>query len=124
MGPTALSGATTATVAVVADDLIWQSRLRAAVERAGAVALPIAARDALDFEARFALIDLGGRAYDGLAVVRAAASAGATVLCVAQHEDVDLRKSALAAGAKRVLSYNKMFSDGAQVIARLLDGTL
>ena len=62
--------------------------------------------------ARFAVIDLGGRAYDGIAAVQAAASAGATVLAVGQHDDVELRKAALAAGAARVLSYNKMFSDG------------
>ena len=35
-----------------------------------------------------------------------------------------LRKAALAAGAKRVLSYNKLFSDGPAVVARLIEGTL
>ena len=74
--------------------------------------------------ARFAVIDLGGRAYDGIAAVKAAASAGATVLAVSQHDDVELRKAALAAGAARVLSYNKMFSDGPAVIARLIEGRL
>ena len=83
---------------LLADDLIWASRLRAAVERAGAVA--DGAKDAAAIDAPFAVIDLGGRAYDGIEAVRVAASAGATVLAVAQHEDVDLRKAALAAGAQ------------------------
>jgi hypothetical protein len=56
--------------------------------------------------------------------VRIAAGSGATVLAVSQHEDVELRKAALAAGAKRSLSYNKLFSDGPEVIARLIEGTL
>ena len=132
MGQSGLSGSETTAdaasvatvrVAVLADDLIWSSRLRAAVERAGAVASP--ARDAASINATFVVIDLGGRAYDGIEAVRvAAASAGTVVLAVAQHEDVDLRKAALAAGAKRVLSYNKMFSDGPAVITRLIEGTL
>lgn len=122
MGQTGVSGATQTRIAVIADDLIWQSRLRAAVERAGAMA--VAAKDATAIEATFAVVDLGGRAYDGVEAVRAAASAGATVLAVSQHEDMDLRKRALAAGAKRVLSYNKMFSDGPVMIAKLIDGTL
>jgi len=111
-----------AAVAILADDLIWSSRLRAAV--ANADALPIVVKRAEDIDVRFAVIDLGGRGYDGIAAVRAAASAGATVLAVAQHDDVEMRKAALAAGAKRVLSYKKLFTDGPNVIARLLEGAL
>lgn len=118
-----LASSTTHTrVAVLADDLIWSSRLSAAATHAGAQ--PIVVKDAASIDAPFAVIDLGGRAYDGVGAVRIAARAGATVLAVAQHEDVQLRKSALAAGAIRCLSYNKLFSDGPQVIARLIEGTL
>jgi DNA-binding NarL/FixJ family response regulator len=120
--PTMQHTATAARVAVVADDLIWASRLRAAVENAGAQAIPVRAGTAID--APFAVIDLFGRGYDGVEAVRGAASGGATVLAVSQHDDAELRKAALAAGAKRVLSYNKMFSDGPSVIARLVEGTL
>jgi len=109
-------------VAVLADDLIWSSRLRAAATNAGAQ--PVVVRNAASIDTPFALIDLGGHAYDGIAAVRMAASAGATVLAVAQHEDMELRKLALAAGAKRVLSYNKLFSDGPNVITRLIQGAL
>ncbi len=122
MEQTTTSIATNTQVAVLADDLIWASRLRAAIANAGAQALTVKRAD--DIAAGFAVIDLGGRAYDGVQAVRVAASTGAIVLAVAQHEDVDLRKAALAAGAKRVLSYNKLFNDGPAVIMRLIEGTL
>jgi len=109
----------TRVVAVLADDLIWASRLRGAVERAGA--RPLAIRDASGAGTGLAVIDLGGRAYDGVAAVATAAGAGATVLAVAQHDDLELRRAALAAGATRVYSYNKMHADGPTVIAAWLE---
>jgi DNA-binding response OmpR family regulator len=118
----AVSSPPRAIVAVVADDLIWASRLRAAVENAGAQ--PVTARPAQAIDAPFAVVDLNGRGYDGVTAVRDAAQAGAAVLAVGQHDDVDLRKAALAAGARRVLSYNKLFSDGPTVITRLIEGNL
>jgi DNA-binding NarL/FixJ family response regulator len=99
-------------VVVVADDLIWSSRLRAAAERAGAEVV----RERGDV----VIVDLTGRAYDGVEAVAAAAQTGATVIAVGQHEDAGLRKRALAAGARRVYSYNKLFSDGPAVIGQWL----
>jgi hypothetical protein len=122
MEQTRVPSAAPAQVAVLADDLIWSSRLRAAIENAGATALTVKHAD--DIVSSFAVIDLGGRAYDGVAAVKAASGAGATVLAVAQHDDLELRKAALAAGALRVLSYNKLFTDGPAVITRLIEGTL
>ena len=110
-------------ICVLADDLIWASRLVAAVERAGAT--PLVARSADELAAilpsapALTVIDLGGRRYDGLAAVATAAAAGPTI-AVAQHEDLELRRRALAAGATRVYSYNKLFRDGAQVLAGLV----
>jgi DNA-binding NarL/FixJ family response regulator len=101
-------------VRVVADDLIWASRLDAAVKRAGAQ--PV--RDGGDA----VIVDLNGRAYDGIAAVAAAARSGTTVIAVAQHDDNATRRRALAAGARRVFSYNKMFSDGPAVVADLVAG--
>lgn len=111
---------------VVADDLIWASRLVAAADNAGAHGRIV--RDADELAAGLAqrdtaavIVDLNGRRYDGVEAVRAAASAGGgPVLAVGQHEDLELRRRALAAGAQRVFSYNKMFRDGAQVVARLI----
>lgn len=112
-------------VLVVADDLIWMSRLVAAVERAGAVAAR--AQTAGQLEAAFAerpaaaLVDLNGRAYEGVQIVATLVAAGLPTIAVGQHEDLELRRRALAAGAQRVYSYNKLFSDGPGVVARLLD---
>jgi len=122
MGQATADAASRATVAFLADDLIWASRLREAIEHAGGQ--PVAVKRADEITYGLVVIDLGGRAYDGIGAVRAAASAGATVLAVAQHDDTDVRKAALAAGAKRVLSYNKMFSDGPVVMERLMAGKL
>ena len=117
-------------VAVLADDLIWSSRLVAAVERSAARALPSRTggelERLLEQEDRpsAVVIDLNGRTYDGVEQVRRASASGAPVLAVGQHEDIGLRKRALSAGARRVYSYNKLFRDGPQVIADLLAGRL
>jgi hypothetical protein len=102
------------TVRVVADDLIWASRLRAAVEKAGATPVP-SGGDA-------AVIDLNGRTYDGVTAVADAVATGVPTIAVGQHEDLALRRRALAAGARRVYSYNKMHSDGPRLVAALLEG--
>jgi DNA-binding NarL/FixJ family response regulator len=122
--------ASRASVLVVADDLIWASRLTAAVDRAGARSQSVRSAEGLagllsqESGAAAVIVDLGGRAYDGVEAVRAAAAAGAAVLAVAQHDDRELRRRALAAGALRVLSYNKLFNDGPSVVAALLEGGL
>ena len=120
-------------VVVVADDLIWASRLRAAVELAEA--RPIVARNLAELDATLkgddvtadtapVIVDLTGRTYDGVQAVRAATDRGHRVLAVGQHEDLELRRRALDAGASRVFSYNKLFSDGPDVVSALLEGRL
>jgi hypothetical protein len=109
------------TVVVLADDLIWQDRLARALETAGA--LPARAKTApeLDRElvcAGFVVVDLTSRAYDPMVAIERARSAGARVLAVGQHDDVQLRKRALARGADRVLAYRKLFEDGPGTLAR------
>lgn len=99
---------------MVADDLIWASRLSAAVERAGAHPVRTGGEAVI--------VDLGGRGYDGVDLVAQASAQGLPTIAVAQHDDAALRKRALTAGARRVFSYNKMFTDGAQVVADLVAG--
>jgi hypothetical protein len=41
-------------------------------------------------------------------------------LAVGQHDDLPLRKRAVAAGAERVLAYRKLHEDGPAVIAAFL----
>ncbi len=132
-------------MAVLADDLIWASRLVAAVERAGAEAVRLSTQDQLetvltahaeaepmphDVHAMATpgwpprllgvIVDLGGRRYDGTAAVAQATAARLRVIAVAQHDDHSTRKRALDAGAQRVFSYAKLFTDGPGVIERWL----
>ena len=117
-------------IAVLADDLIWSSRLTAAVERGGGEPLRQATAESLgrllasEPGVSAVVVDLNGRGYDGVEAVRLAAADGRPVLAVGQHEDLELRKRALAAGARRVFSYNKLFSDGPQVMSALVEGRL
>jgi hypothetical protein len=112
-----------AIVLIVADDLIWTTRLRGAVERAGARPVVASRGTAKEHNADLVVVDLGGRTYDGVAAVADAHQGEQRTIAVGQHEDIDLRKRALAAGAQRVYSYNKMFTDGPSVIAGWLAKT-
>ncbi len=101
-------------VVVVADDLIWATRLAEAVRAAGAV--PVRVRRLEDLFAALdgaghVVVDLTARGYDGRRVV-AEAAARARVLAVGQHDDLELRKAALAAGAELILAYRKLAEDG------------
>jgi DNA-binding response OmpR family regulator len=116
-----------ARVLVLADDLIWSTRLQAQVREAGGT--PTVLRAAEPFRAALAaadgaIVDLTSRAYDGLAAIAAARDAGVPVLAVGQHDDHVLRRNALAVGADRVLAYRKLFEDGPATIRRWLDAAL
>jgi DNA-binding NarL/FixJ family response regulator len=66
-----------------------------------------------------AIVDLTARAYDGVEAIEAAVAAGAAVLAVGQHDDVDLRRRALAAGADRFVPYRLLAeASGPRVVAR------
>ena len=114
------------TVAILADDLIWSTRLAEAVRAASGSPRPV--RRLPDLEAvlaepgavPFVLVDLTARAYDGVAAIRLASGSGARVVAVGQHDDVETRKAALAAGAERVYAYRKLFEDGPRTLAAWL----
>jgi DNA-binding NarL/FixJ family response regulator len=103
-------------VAILADDLIWAARLADAVTAAGARPMRIRRledlRAALAGEAKHAIVDLTARAYDGVEAIRAAAALKARIVAVGQHDDLQLRKAALEAGAERVFAYRTLFEDG------------
>lgn len=111
---------------VLADDLIWASRLEDVVSLAGC--MPRRARRAEDLDAILAgtdggtavLVDLSARAYDGIAAIRAAHAAGARVVAVGQHDDAGLRRAALGAGAQRVFTYRALFEDGPRLLGAWL----
>ena len=110
----------TTRVAVLAQDLIWQDRLARSVQAAGGE--PMRAKTAPEFDralecAHLAIVDLTARAYDPLVAIERGVSLGAHVLAVGQHDDLELRKRALARGADRVLAYRKLADDGPATIS-------
>lgn len=111
-------------IAILAQDLIWSDRLARAVEAAGAEPAP--ARTAPEFDrslvfADLAIIDMTASAYDPLVAIERARSLGARVIAVGQHDDIALRKRALARGAERVFAYRKLFEDGPATIAAFME---
>ena len=100
-------------VVVLADDLIWQTRLTNILEgigarvdrRSGRLDEALADADAL-------VVDLTARSYDAIAAIERGSAAGLRILAVGQHDDAALRKRALTAGAERVYAYRKLFEDG------------
>lgn len=113
-------------VGVLADDLIWASRLAAAAEQAGALPVRLTGRDALvealdgPFRPVALLVDLAGRRFDPLDGIWVASEAGLPVLAVGQHEDLDLRHRALEAGARGWISYNAFYRRGPTRVRDLL----
>ena len=108
-------------VLVLADDLIWATRLVDAVTAAGGQPRRARHLDGVaDSGASHAIVDLTARAYDGIEAVRAAADTGARVVAVGQHDDATLRRAAIEAGAERVYTYRALFEDGPRSIARWL----
>ena len=102
-------------VAILADDLIWSTRLADVVRRAGAEPVPIRSAAALEGSlvgAAGCIVDLTARAYDGIAALRAAGRRGIPAVAVGQHDDADLRLAAREAGATRVYAYRALFEHG------------
>jgi hypothetical protein len=110
-------------VVIVADDLIWATRLETIVRSAGAE--PTVAGTALRLGtgltgADAAVVDLGTRTIDPFEAIVAARLAGLAIVAVGPHEDLAARKRALADGASRVYAYRKLFDDGPRTIATWL----
>jgi hypothetical protein len=102
-------------IAVLADDLIWATRLADGVRRAGGMPVPLRSAPALATalaEVDGAIVDLTARAYDGLDALRASAASGVPAIAVGQHDDAPLRRAARDAGASRVHAYRALFEHG------------
>ena len=114
---------------VLADDLIWSTRLegqgRTLVATVQRFTTPAPLMTALAAEpatpADLVAIDATARAYDAEAAVRAVAATGARVLALVQHDDPEGRASLIAAGAVRAMPYRALFERGHAILAGLLD---
>ena len=107
-------------VAILADDLIWATRLASIARLAGADGVVVGTDErfaaALD-QADGAIVDLSVRGASALDGIVAAARAGIPVIAVGPHDDTAARKRALDAGASRVYAYRKLYEDGPRTIA-------
>jgi DNA-binding NarL/FixJ family response regulator len=114
-------------VVVLADDLIWSTRIAEAVTRAGGRPVRLGSETelsvaleatALEDEQTIygAVVDLASRRFDGVAAVERVAAARLPVIAVAEHDDQFTRKRALKAGASRVFSYRKFFEEGTRLV--------
>jgi len=110
-------------LAILAEDLIWGTRLGSIARAAGATPSVVGTverfADALR-GADAALVDLSFRRSDPIAAIALATTAGLPVLAVGSHEDIAARKRALSAGAGRVYAYSKLFDDGPRTVAAWL----
>ena len=114
---------------VLADDLIWSTRLEGQGRTLGAdvqrftttepLIAALAAHPATPTD--LVAIDATARAYNAEAAVRAVAATGARVLALVQHEDPEGRASLIAAGAARAMPYRALFERGHGILAGLLD---
>ncbi len=112
-------------IAVLADDLIWATRLVDGVRRAGGEPVPVRSAAVLAgvlASASGCVVDLTARAYDGLACLGAAAAAGVPAIAVGQHDDAGIRRAARAAGASRVYAYRTLFEHGDRELGAWVGG--
>jgi DNA-binding NarL/FixJ family response regulator len=110
-------------VVIVADDLIWSTRLADLVTAIGRRPVVVRSiRGLVDAApgAGAVIVDLTARAYDGIAAIEAARAAGRRVLAVAQHDDAALRARARSAGAARVVAYRVLAERGAETLTTWL----
>jgi hypothetical protein len=112
-------------IGVLADDLIWATRLSDFVARGGGVAVRL--RSAVLLEGALpaldgCVVDLTARAYDGLACLRAAREAGVPTAAVGQHDAPETRRAALEAGAAYVWVYRALADNGERMISRWISG--
>jgi hypothetical protein len=108
-------------VVVLADDLIWATRLVDGVRRARAEASSVRTMDSFTAaigDADGAVVDLTARAYDGILALAGAREKGVPTIAVGQHDDHAMRRSALAAGATKVYPYRALFEHGDRALAR------
>ncbi len=110
-------------IAILADDLIWATRLAALVRAVGAE--PVAAGSPVGLEAVIAggvdraIVDTTARTYDPVGAIASGVRAGAAILAVGQHDDAELRHRALAAGAAQFVPYRLLAdASGPAIVAR------
>jgi CheY-like chemotaxis protein len=106
-------------VIVLADDLIWQTRLVGILQSIGVEPARVKTARELDRDlvgADAVVVDLTASNYDPIEAIERSSRAGRRVLAVGQHDDRASRRRALAAGAERVYAYRKLFEQGPETV--------
>ncbi len=112
-------------IAVLADDLIWGTRLVDGVRRAGGDPVPVRSATTLDGvlpSVAGCIVDTTARGYDGIGCLGAATAAGVPAIAVGQHDDTATRQAARAAGASKVYAYRALFEHGDRELGAWIGG--
>jgi len=107
-------------VAVLADDLIWATRLIDLVS--GTAAQPVTCRSLTALAEALprvdaVVVDLSARSFDPVVGITQAAGRSKRVLAVGPHDDTAVRDRAREAGAERVLAYRALAEAGSAAMA-------
>lgn len=112
------------TVAIVVSDLLFQSRISAAVTAAGADAVvadsAASVVEALSMRPALMIVDLHERGVDAPVLIRAARASGARVLAFGRHTEPAILRDARNAGADSVVPRSQLVEELPQLIRSLL----
>ncbi|MFM8279395.1 MAG: hypothetical protein ACKN9R_03485 [Candidatus Limnocylindrus sp.] len=114
---------------VLADDLIWATRLEGQGRTLGALVerhstlqgLTAALAGSTAAPHDLVAIDATSRSYSPADAVVRATAAGWRVLALVQHDDPSTRAALIAAGAARAMPYRALFERGHAILSEMLD---
>jgi len=114
---------------VLADDLIWATRIEGQGRTLGALVerhstlegLTSALAGSTAAPHDLVAIDATSRSYAPADAVARATAAGWRVLALVQHDDPTTRAALIAAGAARAMPYRALFERGHAILAEMLD---
>jgi hypothetical protein len=114
---------------VLADDLIWATRIEGQGRTLGAFVERHSTLDGLTAALAgstaaphdLVAIDATSRSYAPADAVARATAAGWRVLALVQHDDPTTRTALIAAGAARAMPYRALFERGHAILAEMLD---
>jgi len=114
---------------VLADDLIWATRIEGQGRTLGALVERHSTREGLTAALAgsaaaphdLVVIDATSRSYTPADAVARATAAGWRVLALVQHDDPATRAALIAAGAARAMPYRALFERGHAILAEMLD---
>jgi DNA-binding NarL/FixJ family response regulator len=112
------------TVVITVSDLLFQSRITAAVSASGATGCvaddAASVETALGSKPALVVVDLHERGVAPLDVIRAAVASGSRVLAFGRHTEPALLRDARAAGANRVVPRSQLAEELPELLESLL----